>query len=352
MFSAVQKRKKLAHVTLFKRLAIITALVLLCIYLFYLRSTQLIKEYQRVYKQPKFYIYGWDPKITDAWPLQYVHHRISIGQEFRQNAAVGPLVDAVTGMYHTHQYSLFTLVLQRLLESEYRTTNPDEASLFFIPYDLGMDATTRSSDGGLVQTNCPRVGSVLEKLQNSPHFHKKQGVDHFLLHTINQMMVYYANEKCTRLYEVCANCTKLSIDTYPPGVFSHLDTHPFMSKRWISIPFPSNFHVSATTTRFPWRAIEDNPQYMSSMFKTERQYELCFVGSAQVTAKLQRQLRLALMETCKQMPHTCLLVPLNSHESHERPFDVYTANSKAQVYNPYSLARFCLTPGSDLFGNF
>lgn len=338
-------RKLQPRLNFFIRILLVAVLSVLFLCAYWYISNQFDGN---IRKSPKFYIYPWDQEVTNSWPSQFTHHRLSIGQEFQQNHGAGPLVDEVSGMYHTHQYSLFTLVLQRLLESEHRTLNPAEATLFFIPYDLGMDASTRSSDGGLVQTNCPKVKSVMDLLHNSPYFQRKQGSDHFLLHSINQMMVYYANEPCTRLYELCMNCTKISIDTYPPGVFTHLDTHPFMTHKWVSIPFPSNYHVSDTTSKFSWRGIAEYPQYMSTIYAMERPYELCFVGSAQVTAKLQRQLRLSLMETCRLMPHLCLLVSLKSHESHERPFEVVDGNNKMQVHNPYSLSRLCLTPGTFL----
>eukprot|EP01034_Spumella_vulgaris_P022542 gene22542-28674_t len=50
--------------------------------------------------------------------------------------------------------------------------DPNEASLFFIPYDLGMDGSTRTSDAALFQTNCPRVSRVMDLLRESPHFRR------------------------------------------------------------------------------------------------------------------------------------------------------------------------------------
>jgi hypothetical protein len=106
----------------------------------------------------KFYIYDWPESVLDLWPERYDHHRLSFASaEFRDNNGFGRLLDQQTGAYFTHQYSLFTIVYQRLLTSPYRTLDPEEASAFFIPYDLGMDSSTRRSDGALVRTNCPQV---------------------------------------------------------------------------------------------------------------------------------------------------------------------------------------------------
>lgn len=41
--------------------------------------------------------------------------------------------DAIVGV--------FRVIYQRILQDPRRTLNPDEATLFFIPYDSGIDAT-------------------------------------------------------------------------------------------------------------------------------------------------------------------------------------------------------------------
>lgn len=305
----------------------------------------------------KFYIYDWPKELVYIWPDNYSHHRISIHKKFREHGGAGPLINAANGVHHTHQYSLFTLLYNRLLESDRRTPNPAEASAFFIPYDLGMDATTRSSDGALARTKCPRVQSAMSFLEQSPYFKRSHGTDHFLLHSINQMMVFYANGACTRLYELCYNCTKLSIDTYPPGVFDHLDSHPFMTHKWLSIPFPSNFHYSSAVTAPAWNAVTRIPGYMPQFYDTERPYALCFVGSTMVTAKRQKRLRQELVVTCRARSSECLYVCLATHESQETVFQSGPAagtgvkggvspTSDEAPSNPYHRAKFCLTPGS------
>ena len=216
----------------------------------------------------KFYVYDWPSNIVDLWPENYTHHRISIHPHFRNNFGAGEIIDEVQGLYHTHQYSLFTLLLERLRRSEHYTSDPSKADLFFIPYDLGMDATTRRSDGALAQMNCPQVEVGMKLLKESKYFQHSQGSNHFMLHSINQMMVYYANEQCSRLYELCYNCTKLSIDSYPPGIFPHLDQRPHLSHKWLSIPFPSNYHHSSSSIRPLWNEIIRDPTYMNHRYVT------------------------------------------------------------------------------------
>lgn len=291
------------------------------------------------------YVYDWPSEVVNSVPTAYSHHRLSITPDFLHNQGAGDVVNVKKGMYHTHQYSLFLLMYQRMLVSPYRTLNPNEASLFFIPYDLGMDSSTRTSDGALFKTNCPRLDKVTSLLQSSPYFHRHGGRDHFLLHSINHMMTYYANQQCTRLYSLCYNCTKLSIDVYPSSLYPSLASEPHMTHNWISIPFPSDYHYSSAATEAPWKTLLD-PVAQQSEYTTQRPYLLSFVGSAQVTAKKQQALRQALISECSRInsinPHSCLLINLDSHDSMTHHY----LNSSGEI-NPYALSRLCLMPGGD-----
>ena len=90
-----------------------------------------------------FYIYEWPAPVVDSWPTDFTFtKRLSFESHFEANHAVGrPVNDGKQskGFYHTHQYSLFRTFLGRLRESALRTRDPAQASLFFVPYDVGMD---------------------------------------------------------------------------------------------------------------------------------------------------------------------------------------------------------------------
>lgn len=328
-----------------------------------------------------FYIYNWSSDITDSWPAGYSHPRLAFEEHFKLNYGAGVAVDTEEGLYHTHQYSLFQLFYHRLLQSSRRTMDPSRASVFFIPYDLGMDGSTRRSDGALIQTNCPSVERVMQLLENSPYFRASGGSNHFALHSINQMMLYYANEPCLRLYQLCFNCTKLSIDTYSSEVYRFIAEHAFMRNKWLSIPFPSNYHLSEASSKPPWMDIivaaassaaasssdgttQSSIRYIAEMYSTGRPYTFCFVGTDKVTAKLQKQLRVEVRRVCaaysSRTPDPCLLVAMPSHGSNyfqlqQRPH--YSAAAAANTIssppalegdgsrNPYRLSKFCFQPG-------
>ena len=158
----------------------------------------------------KIFIYNWSDDIVDRWPKRYQHKRLSTEAKFKLNDGAGPLVDSSRGLYHTHQYSLFTLFVERL-KAQYHvkrsssfevTTNPDEAEAFFIPYDIGMDASAREDDGALTATNCPKLLKVMQLLHNSPYYQRNKGRDHFVLNSINHMMLFFMNKECRKFYQL------------------------------------------------------------------------------------------------------------------------------------------------------
>ena len=76
-----------------------------------------------------------------------------------------------------------------------------------------------------------------------------------MLHSINQMMLFHMEAECRRFYQLCFHCTKLGIDVYSPSTYRELKGMREMSHRWISIPFPSNYHrdtSSSSLSRSSW----------------------------------------------------------------------------------------------------
>ena len=287
---------------------------------------------RRKSKRKYFYIYDWPPDIMNCWPLANTHERQSIDLKFRDNYGIGPLMNAEVGMYHTHQYSLFYTFYHRLLESPHRTLDPEKATKFFIPYDIGMDSSTRQEDGALFQTNCPKLQQVLDLLSNSRYYQESHGTNHFTLHSINQPMNYYLNLRCMEFYRACYNCTKFSIDTYTQDMYPVLRDYPEMRHKWRSIPFPSNFHMSSNVTKVLWKENLD----------VHRKYAIAYMGSAGITSRLSKELRLVLKEQCSKISD-CYLIELESHTSQT---DIFKSQSNFP-YGVYAESTFCLMPGGD-----
>lgn len=293
----------------------------------------------------KFYIYEWPNDIVNRWPLNYNHHRLSIEKHFELNHGAGEVLDSKIALYHTHQYSLFKLFYENLLISPYRTKNPDEASLFFVPYDIGMDSSTDYENGALRATNCPKKDNVQQLLSQSKYFQRSKGYDHFFLVSINQMMLHFLNEPCQQFLQFCMNCTKLGIDTYTEVTYPNIKTLNHLTNNWISIPFPSDYHLSLNFFQNPpWKRIISDKNYFPTIYEQERPFTISFMGTDQVTAKLQKSLRQEIIQTCQLRPSICLLSILPSHFSTVNRFD--DVKSIALNY-PYLKSKFCLAPGGD-----
>ena len=262
--------------------------------------------------------------------------RLSFLEKHLENNGIGPnLSNMNDGFYNTHQYMLFPIFYNRLLEKlEHEenltiTKDKDKASLYFIPYDIGMDATTRNGDGALVKTDCPHANLVVNLLQNDKNFKKSQGHNFFLLISINQNMGYYLTRECAKIFELCWNCTKLCIDSYPPVMYQELKEHPHRHHKWLSIPFPSNYHDSSDILIKPWKK---NVNHFN-----ERQYMITFMGTVRVTSSKGRKLRVKIKKECQRRNNNeCYVIELKSHES----------NTQLDS-NIYSQSHLCLMPPGD-----
>ena len=320
---------------------------------------------QFLFSKSYFYIYEWPNEITNRWPFAYTHHTLSMTKESSQNNGLGQLLNISQGLYSTHQYTLYTIFYNKLLISKYRTYDPKNASIFFIPYDLGMDSTARQSDGALYRTNCPMMSKVYELLQKSIYFQLKNGTNHFIIHSINQPMYYFTHLKCLKIYELCYNCMKLSIDTYSKGIFNVIDKYEYLSHNWLSIPFPSNYHYNSQTKIFLWKLENTiNNNYIINKEKTieiknemtnkinilnntinisKKRYIIAFIGTIDITSKIQKQLRIQLINECllinnNNTNNNCYLNSNIKHNSNT------LNNNNIHIYQN---SRFCLQPGGD-----
>jgi hypothetical protein len=299
-----------------------------------IRSNGLIGD--TVNDENRYFIYNWPETVTNVWPSNYTHHRLSIERKFQFNGGTGPVLDERQGLYHSHQYMLFSLLYRRLLQSSHRTMDPNQASYFFIPYDIGMDSCTRTTDGALAATSCPRLPEVLQLLQQSPYFVKKHGADHFMVFSINHMMLFYNNAVCQMFLKLCLNCTKLSIDHYSAEVYPELRSMPHLVHNWHSIPFPSNYHRSSVSFDLPWKSTAALISGNAEAYLAARPLLVSFVGSTLVTATRQMKLRAEIIKACAVLGPDCHASVMSSHSSNAE-------------YNQQSLtrSRLCLMPGGD-----
>lgn len=308
----------------------------------------------------KIFIYDWDEELIILKPKGFSHvKRLSFEDGHYLNNGAGKKFERQINLYNTHQYSLFLLFYHRLkkleeIQQPLITKNPSEATHFFIPYDIGMDSTTRRSDGALTLTNCPLRNTVSNLLKNSPAFVHSHGKNHFMINSINQMMFFFLNKECREFFQLCINCTKFSIDTYNHELYPELSQLPEMTSRWISVPFPSNYHLhlngAVEESELPWIRTLQLIERNYSEYLRDRKHSIAFAGSLQVTAKKQRLLRKMILEECAKH-RSALCLELRSHSSstqlRDHKLQPSTSTDSSHPMYPYTVARFCLQPGGD-----
>lgn len=85
------------------------------------------------------------------------------------------------------------MTLTCLIYYSRRTLNPDEATAFFIPYDLGFDAAIKKDSAKIRPHGCPNAEAVIKLLEDNKYFKRNYGYDHFLVQGLNQAMGNFNN---------------------------------------------------------------------------------------------------------------------------------------------------------------
>ena len=221
------------------------------IYLFVVLCTYRIIA--TIENQPLFYIYEWtDAKFNVTTESAYA----SPEAKYLRVPGHGFEIDVSRGFYDTWQFSLYKTIESRAVaDGARRTMNPDLASTFIIPYDIGMDAMVARDSEKLRRTNCPLSGTISQKLLSSPYFQRSRGHNHLVVLSIGQTMDYFLDAKnCKKFFSLCFNCTKLAVDDY--SFTNNFPRRHFLASRgnyWHAVPYPANVHYNSRIQKlYPW----------------------------------------------------------------------------------------------------
>lgn len=285
----------------------------------------------------KFYIYDW-PDLINRYANQtdrghHMHtHGVDI-PDWLENNGIGKPTNYLQMEYKTSQYSMAKIYYERALLDSRRTLDPDEATTFFIPFDLGMHAMFTEKAGRMLRTACPLGDTVIKRLEESPYFKKKLGHDHLLIMSINQNLQHYLGPlRCTNLLKLCWNCTKLSPDEY---LFTARDREFEMSWRganWHAVPYPADYHYSEIANPLleghhalpPWQRLEE-----------KRSIIVSFLGSVKRYDESSTKVRETLVNQCEKWSDKCI---------HGKS---YRIDSTGSLHNLARKSVFCLQPPGD-----
>jgi hypothetical protein len=271
-----------------------------------------------------FYIYELPERVIDTWPSKTFNNSkpwVIYRPAYRLNNGAGELLDSHLGIFGTWQFSLFRLVFNRLVAHPQRTRDPSKASVFFVPYDGGIDSTVSSWDGRNIKNRCPRSGLVSSFLQKDliaqQYFPRHSGRDHFVVFSTIQGVSSLGSPGCRRLYRtVCRYCTKLTIEisyhaeTSESGEKALLLRKSLRSKRrkkndafsfdptWVSVPYPSSWHFYDPAAICPWKIRERSGVQTLREPAPSRPILVAFVGGAHTQNKQSNALRRILKRQC------------------------------------------------------
>jgi hypothetical protein len=168
------------------------------------------------------------------------------------NFGAGKVVDRDIGLYNTYPYALHRIAMARLWRHPLRTLNRSEATLFFIPYDMGIDIMISNKTGKYKLDKdtigqCPHASKAIEHLQMETTTRKPNFLnDHVLIFSISHG--HPMKGSCRKFFDYCYNCTVLTTNTY-----EWLQNMTKFTKRpWYSIPYASAWHYSNDIRFFPW----------------------------------------------------------------------------------------------------
>ncbi|XP_067651969.1 uncharacterized protein [Haliotis asinina] len=191
-------------------------------------------------KIPKVYIYSLPTRFNkdietcvnyDAQPYLCLH---------LQNGGLGKFIyrEGEMGVFYTNQFSLEVIIHNQLLQSRYRTLNPEEADIFYIPAYLGVYFFCRWS-------------TTIEQLQNEmfdiidamPYF--RQGKPHIsTLAKIEREQA--ASDHPLLQNEKCRDVTYLVIEKEAYAWYRKF--LGIENQRVIVVPYPSYVHLYNTKT--------------------------------------------------------------------------------------------------------
>lgn len=233
---------------------------------------------------------------------------------------MGNVLNLESGLMNTWHFSLFNSLFNRIRRSKHRTTNPNEASLFFIPYDFGMDGNFRKDCTKVHRCSPGYVDNILNNISSQPYFTRFNGSDHVLLWSLGHYHPWPKND-CNILMSInCKNCAITCYWMDPTLVNNH----------FISIPFPSSYHWNNKIIDQPWLR-KSNPN---------RTFIISYLGGIQTLNPDHTKIRREMTEQCKQIQNKTLCNWIQiTHSS--------TDKLLTQSIQVYRHSIFCLCPPGD-----
>jgi hypothetical protein len=322
-------------------------------------------------EEGRFYIYDW-PSLDglSSWPLP--DETLVGGKAFTldfkhvhsMNYGAGEEVNASLGLFSTNPYHLYELIISRLRVHPLRVMDKESASLFIVPYDIGVVSQWDPHTGTyrLHQVNgCRAVDEVSALLSTAVAASPLQGHDHVVINSMFGVM----NFNCYKILTMCPNCARLSSEPsrsmYPlqynlPSAF-----YKYAKKRNVTIPYgtfgvpiPASVHYNEEMKQYPWSAWEgERAILVSGWFALFVQNKAATWLRNQVYKHCAEHFdKCAFVEISERSGHQARTVPLRKRgyskvKSATANNDNLTKTFESG-YDFYRHSTFCLHPPGDM----
>lgn len=269
-----------------------------------------------------FYMYDLPEEFWWRWPVNGTEKVCTengyLSNVHAEYSGIGVPIIPEDGLFLTWHFSMFSSLYNRFKRSSRRTKDPSKASMFIIPYDLGLDgyldpntcANRRSCTNGL-------VGKLRIFLAKMPYFARNNGADHVLLWSLGQYHPWPRSACDTFMMQDCAKCT----------LSCYWMDHTKAENRFVSMPFPAAYHYWDGIKNLPW----------NTSLASQRNMTAVYLGSTLTLNPWHTKIRRAMAAQCNVSVH-CHWKKI-AHSSID--------NSIGDLLSVYKKAVFCLCPPGD-----
>ncbi|KAE8709690.1 DEAD-box ATP-dependent RNA helicase 7 [Hibiscus syriacus] len=227
----------------------------------------------------------------------------------------------VPAWYWTDQFAMEVIYHNRILNHECRTTEPDSATAFYIPFYAGL-AVGKYLWLGYSSKDRDRYCEMLLKwLQDQPYWNRSDGWDHFM--TMGRITWDFRRSKNEDWGSSCLyvpglrNITRLLIERNPWDYFD------------VGVPYPTGFHP---------RSDSDVVQWQDFVRNRRRETLFCFAGAPRST--IRNDFRASLLSQCNNASGSCRAVNCTG---------TCCSNGTSLILETFLDSSFCLQPRGDSF---
>ncbi|KAJ8752998.1 hypothetical protein K2173_008733 [Erythroxylum novogranatense] len=223
--------------------------------------------------------------------------------------------------YWTDQFVSEVLFHNRMLNHRCRTTEPENATAFYIPFYAGLAVGKHLWFNGTARDRDRHCEMMLNFVQDQPYYKRSSGWDHFL--TMGRITWDFRRSKDDDWGSSCIympgmrNITRLLIERNPWDYFD------------VGVPYPTGFHPRSDSDVVQWQEFVRNRR---------RTTLICFAGATRGAIK--NDFRGLLLSHCHNESDSCRVVDCSGSRC---------SNGTSEILETFLSSDFCLQPRGDSF---